>query len=175
MKCCLTDTQVMDEAQALAADPVNAPEPAGDRRYVCRSCQGASRPVTRQTVLLMLKPEQLDRAVEGDYRFCPEPDCRVVYFTEDNEIIFTTHDLHERVGLKERVDPIPLCYCFGFEERDAREEIARTGTCSISQRIVALIKEKMCACTTRNPSGTCCLGDVNKAIKKLLAEVVEVG
>lgn len=174
MKCCITDTQVMNDAQALAADPVNAPEPAGDKRYVCRSCQGASRPVTRQTILLLLKPDLLDRVREGDYRFCPEPDCRVVYFTEDKSIIFTTHDLRERVGLKERVDPIPLCYCFGFEEADARHEIARTGTCTISQRIAALIKDKMCACTARNPSGMCCLGDVNKAIKKLLAEIVEV-
>lgn len=165
----------MNEAQALAADPVNAQEPTGDARHVCRSCSGASRPVTRQTVLLMLRPELLDRAGEAEYRFCPEPDCRVVYFTEDERAVFTTHDLRERVGLKERIDPVPLCYCFGFDERDAREEIARTGTSTIPQRIAALIKEKMCACTTRNPSGTCCLGDVNRAIKRLMAEVVEVG
>lgn len=85
-----------------------------------------------------------------------------------------TDDLRVRVGLKERVDPIPLCYCFGFEESDAREEISRTGTSTISQRIAALIKQKMCACPARNPSGACCLGEVNKAVKRLIDEVREV-
>jgi hypothetical protein len=175
MDCCSTETQAVDVAEALAADPLNAPAPQDDPRHACRDCNGVSRPVTRKTVLLMLKPEMLDRAVEGEYRFCPDSDCRGVYFTEGGGVLFTTADLRVRVGLKERVDPIPLCYCFGFDEQDAREEIERTGTCIIPQRIAALIKEKMCACPAKNPSGACCLGEVNKAIKKLMADTVEVG
>jgi len=125
--------------------------------------------VARETVLLMLKPEHLDRAVAEKYRFCADPECRVVYFPEGEGATFTTDDLQARVGLKEKQDPIPLCYCFGFNEADAREEIAHTGQTSIPQRIVAYIKQGMCACRERNPSGACCLGEVNKAIKRLLA------
>ena len=121
----------------------------------------------------MLKPELLDRAGEGEYRFCADPDSRVVYSTEGGGPCFTTDDLRVRVGLKERGDPVPLCYCFGFDERDAREEIARTGQCLIPQRITALIRQGMCACLERNPSGACCLGEVNKAVKRLLAGAVE--
>jgi hypothetical protein len=50
-----------------------------------------------------------------------------------------------RVGLKEKLDPIPLCYCFGFDEADAREEISHTGQTSIPQRIATLLKQGMCA------------------------------
>jgi hypothetical protein len=134
------------------------------------TCGSASRLVTRRTVLLMLRPELLDRAGEGEYRFCADPECRVVYFTEGEGASFTTDDLRVRVGLKEKADPIPLCYCFGLDEADARGEISSTGRSTIPQRISALIKQGMCACAERNPSGACCLGEVNRAIKRLSAE-----
>jgi Zinc binding domain len=160
-------------AEALAANPENAPAPQDDPRRGCRSCGGASRPVTRKTVLLMLWPELIDRVDEAEYRFCSDTDCRVVYFTENSDQIFTTDDLRVRVGLKEKEGEIPLCYCFGFDEADARKEIMSMGHCSIPQRIAALIKQGMCACPAKNPSGSCCLGEVYKAIKRLTLEVVE--
>ncbi len=166
MSCCETGAPT-DEAAPFDEEKAPAPQDAAGRG--CARCGSASRLVTRRTVLLMLRPELLDRAVEGEYRFCTGPDCRVVYFTEGEGPCFTTDDMRVRVGLKEKDDPVPLCYCFGFDERDAREEIARTGQCSIPRRISALIKQGMCACLERNPSGACCLGEVNRAVKRLLA------
>lgn len=171
--CCSNKPPVNVE-EAMTSDPVNAPAPQDDPRRGCRSCGGASRPVTRKTVLLMLKPEMLDHANDAEYRFCSDPDCRAVYFTENSNQIFTTADLRVRVGLKERDGEIPLCYCFGFDESDAREEIMSTGRTSIPERIAALIKQRMCACPARNPSGACCLGEVNKAVKRLMSESVEL-
>jgi hypothetical protein len=72
-------------------------------------------------MILMLKPEHFDQVGESQYRFCASPDCPVVYFSSEHS--FTTDDLRIRVGLKEKVDPIPLCYCFGFHEQDLRNEI----------------------------------------------------
>lgn len=163
MSCCQTD--------APAAE--TAPASLDDAGRGCVRCGSVSRLVTRRTVLLMLRPGLFDRAGEGEYRFCTDSDCRVVYFTEGEGPCFTTDDLRVRVGLKEREDPVPLCYCFGFDERDAREEIARTGQCSIPRRISALIKQGMCACLERNPSGACCLGEVNRTVKRLLDGAVE--
>jgi hypothetical protein len=115
----------------------------------------------------MLKSSLLDRVSEGVWRFCAGADCRVVYFVEDGGAVFTTDDLRVRVGLKEREDPLPLCYCFGFDEADVREEIARTGGSAIPQKVNAMVKQGLCACETRNPSGACCLGDVVKAVTRL--------
>lgn len=115
----------------------------------------------------MLKPPLLDRAPEGNWRFCAGADCRVVYFAEEGDVVFTTGDLRLRVGLKEREDPIPLCYCFGFDEADVREEIACTGASAVPQKISAIVKQGLCACETRNPSGACCLGEVVKTVTRL--------
>lgn len=170
MSCCQTDVPAAEGAQF---DEETAPALRDDAGRGCSRCGSASRPVTRRTVLLMLRPEVLDRAGAGEYRFCTGLDCRVVYFTEGGGPCFTTGDLRVRVGLKEKDDPVPLCYCFGFDEGGAREEIARTGQCSIPQRITGLIRQGMCACLERNPSGACCLGEVNRAVKRLLAGAVE--
>ena len=124
----------------------------------CESCGGQSRPVSRKTVLLMLKPLLLELAMTGTYRFCAAKECPVVYFEEQRSHRFTIDDLRVRVGVKESGDSIPLCYCFGFDESQMRDEISRTGETTIPVRISTLIREGLCACESRNPSGMCCLG-----------------
>jgi CopZ-like zinc binding protein len=168
MDCCLLQKKDDSPMNGAKVDGASKPDDG-----LCRNCGStgcASRSVSRKTMLLMLKPEHFDRAGAGHYRFCANPECSVVYFPEGEGAAFTTDDLRLRVGLKAKQDPIPLCYCFGFDEADARDEIAHTGQTSIPHRISALIKQGVCACLERNPSGGCCLGEVSKAIKRLLTE-----
>jgi hypothetical protein len=133
----------------------------------CAECKGQGRSVSRKTVLLMLKPHLLERAMAGSYGFCPASDCPVVYFEEQSGRSFTIGDLRVRVGVKAKTDPIPLCYCFGFEESHIREEIFETGTTTVLDKVSHLIREGLCACDTRNPAGVCCLGEVNRTVKRL--------
>ncbi len=133
---------------------------------VC-SCGAQSKRVSRKTVLSMLKPQFLDEALNGTYRFCAWRECPVVYFEEQESRVYTIEDLRIVVGVKASADPIPLCYCFGFDESHLREEILRTGSTTIPERISHLIQEGLCACDVRNPSGGCCLGEVNRAAKRL--------
>src|SRR6266481_5888817 len=133
----------------------------------CSSCNGQGRPVSRKTVLLMLKPGLLERAMQGSYSFCSERDCSIVYFEDKGSQQFTVDDLRIRVGLKVNDDPIPLCYCFGFDEKHIRDEIEGSGNTSVPEKISRLIREGLCACDDRNPSGMCCLGEVNKAANRL--------
>lgn len=65
-------------------------------------------------------------------------------------------------------DPRTICYCFGHTDRSIREEIERTGRSTVSARIAAKVKAGECSCETLNPKGSCCLGDVNKAVKEVL-------
>jgi len=119
----------------------------------------------------MLKPDLFERIGDGQYFFCGHVECPVVYFSEERqETSFSKGDLRVRVGVKEKEAPQPLCYCFGFDEADLKEEIAVTGQSTILARIIKLVKAGMCACDRTNPSGACCLGDITKAVKRLQNE-----
>ena len=165
MNCCMTKAATLETSLRIDGP---AEELASEcEMQPCGQCQSRGRSVSRKTVLLMLKPDLLGQARHGNYRFCFTPDCPVVYFEEESKQQFTTDDLRIRVGLKVEEDPIPLCYCFGFDESHLREEIARTGRTTIPETISKLIREGMCACDARNPSGMCCLGEVSKTAKLL--------
>src|SRR5262245_24718514 len=163
MDCCTVEESETN-GRTIDRTITNEPMAEPDR---CLRCGGKGRAVSRQTILLMLKPELLERAMAGNDSFCPERDCAVVYFDESGGPPFTVDDLRIRVGLKVNDDPIPLCYCFGFDERHIREELTQKGCITIPERISKLIREGLCACDTRNPAGVCCLGEVNRAAKRL--------
>jgi len=158
--CCVTES-VTDDDKSLE---MLANEISTSR---CKKCLAQSRPVSRTTVLLMLKPELLEQAVIGTYRFCSTAACPIVYFEEQTRNSFTPDDLRVTVGVKATQNPIPLCYCFGFDESHIRDEVSRTGRTTVPERISRLIREGPCACESRNPAGVCCLGEVNRAAKRL--------
>src|SRR5216683_4939613 len=100
------------------------------------------------------------------YYFCESSDCAVVYFALDAEAPrFRREDLVVRVGAKEKADPIPICYCFGFTRQDIWDEIRSTGKSTVAKRITAEVEAGRCACEIKNPSGKCCLGDVTRAAR----------
>lgn len=142
------------------------------KNSLCNECGEKGRSVPRQTVLHHVKSEKLSRVGDDEYTFCVTPDCPVVYFAASGEM-FTVSDVRELVTIKARGDERPLCYCFGFTKGDAREEITLTGRSTIPARISGFIKAGMCACEVRNPSGACCLGQVNKTVKKTVKRLSE--
>jgi len=168
MNCCITD-DTAGGARPEGNDGVCTDDEVHETRR-CGSCNSAGRRVSRKTVLLMLKPDLLERAMPGNYRFCSARDCSIVYFEDTVSERFTVDDLRIRVGVKVNDDPIPLCYCFGFDENHIRDEIARTGSTTIPDRISRLIGEGLCACELRNPSGACCLGEVKQTMKRIICK-----
>jgi hypothetical protein len=132
-------------------------------------CEKEGSPVELQTVVHQVKHEHFDCVNGESYRFCADRGCRVVYYGDEGTR-FTVDDVREPVTTKTQGDARPICYCFGFSEGDARKEIERTGQSTIPATVSGLIKAGMCACEVRNPAGSCCLGDVNRIIKRLSAE-----
>ena len=129
----------------------------------CPRCDSPGRNVGDETVRAILRPDVAQMRTT-DLRFCKTPSCDVLYYGTDG-IAFDKSAANVRVGQKEREDPIPICYCFGFSRADARAELQATGACTIEDRIRAEMTNARCACETKNPSGACCLGDVRKAIE----------
>ncbi len=102
----------------------------------------------------------------GQYYFCDDPACDIVYFSADLAApTFRRGDLMVRVGVKEQSDPIQVCYCFGIARNDIQDEIRINGKSTIAERIRAEVKAGRCACEVKNPSGKCCLGDVVRAVQ----------
>lgn len=112
----------------------------------------------------------LTRLVSGDFRFCPDPDCPTVYFSDDGQQLFAEAELRERVYQKHLKDETVLvCYCFQHTVGNIRSELQLTGTSTVTQSITRGIRAGQCACDLRNPQGSCCLGNVRDLIKRLLS------
>ncbi len=101
------------------------------------------------------------------YYFCDDPACDVVYFPSNSQApVFRRADLWVRIGMKEKDDAIPVCYCFGFTRSAILDEIRTTGRSTVAERIAAEVRAGNCACELKNPSGKCCLGDVTRIVKE---------
>lgn len=155
------------------------PGPAGGTEAAARPADPAHCPasgtigltVELVTVKALLSGDALRRLDGHAYRFCPAPDCDVVYFDNAAGSAFRKRDLTVRVGQKESEDPIPVCYCFGFAVADLRRDLDTRGHSDIPAFIAGQIRAGHCACEVKNPQGTCCLGNVSKALRQAQAEL----
>ena len=119
-------------------------------------------------VKALLVEHALRRFLPGEYRFCPAPDCDVVYFSADGQR-FTTADVRVPVWQKLPFGDRPICYCFGESEASMRSEVAAGEGSRVIERVREHIAAERCACDVRNPRVACCLGDVMAAVKRIEA------
>ena len=137
---------------------------------VCPSCGQKGKMVDTQTVkaLLAISLEAVNEAVI--YRFCRVADCEIVYFDEETNF-FTEAHLRGRVHQKNpQADDVPVCYCYQHTPGSIRAEVATQGKTDVVAQVTAGTKAGTCACDIRNPQGSCCLGNVSKMVKQILAE-----
>ncbi len=130
---------------------------------ICPACDQKAKSVPTLTVKSLVR-EHWRVPAGATFSFCHTPECDVVYFSD--EVIFRKSEIKVRVGIKEQADPVPLCYCFEYTKTDIRNEIQQRFKTDIPDRIKAEVQGGFCACETKNPAGTCCLGDINRAIQE---------
>lgn len=107
--------------------------------------------------------------VHDRYRYCPTPECPVVYYDDAGTVVERT-GVRVPVSAKDPGPDVPLCYCFGHTRRAIAEEIATRGSSTVSTAIAREIKAGRCACEVKNPSGRCCLADVRSYEKEAMQE-----
>jgi Zinc binding domain len=135
------------------AEPALAPKKA-----VCPANGLAYPLVSAQTIKHHLAaPWQWVEQDQG-YYFCEDPNCEVAYFSQDGQTI-SKHALRIPVGIKETSPEALICFCFGVSKMQAQTDPA------IKNYVMAQTKQGVCACTSRNPAGRCCLKDFPKAPK----------
>lgn len=134
----------------------------------CPQCGKKGKPVPTLTVKSLVKDH--NRVSPAAYLFCRTADCEVVYFSENG--LFRKAGLKVRVGIKETEDPVPLCYCFDYSHADIRREVEEHGSTDIAERIKREVQAGYCACEVKNPSGSCCLGEIMRAVQEAKALLV---
>jgi Zinc binding domain len=127
----------------------------------CPICGTKAKPISTRAVKSLVR-DHTRVSAERVYWLCRAPGCDVVYFSEAES--FCKREVKVRVGFKEQQDPIPLCYCFDYTRSDISRDLALRGETDIPDRVKAEIQRGYCACEVKNPSGTCCLGDITRAI-----------
>lgn len=143
---------------------------AGDNG-ICPHCSNRGRFIDTQTVKSMLAiPLYVVRAVR--YFFCPTAACPIVYFSEDGVQRFVEEDLRERVYQKHPTDEdVLICYCFrhtlGEIRAEGEQTSQSTATATITESITVGTQTGQCACDIRNPQGSCCLGNVRRALRQM--------
>ncbi len=143
------------------------PEKATEsNRHRCPQSGSVGSTVGRQTVKALLTEHALNRLTPGEYRFCPDASCDVVYFDGDG-MRFGAEDLRVPVWQKLPFGTRPICYCFGESEASIRAEFETCGRAQAVERIRKHIAAGRCGCEVRNPRGACCLGDVMAAVKRV--------
>jgi hypothetical protein len=147
----------MDECCKVSAPQVSS-------QPLCPRCGEVGRVVADETIQAILKRGAATPLLALERRFCKTRSCKVLYYGADGRFVEKGAAV-VRIGVKETEDPIPLCYCFNFSRADVQREVAEAGSSSIPARITAEVKAGRCACEVKNPSGACCLGEVNKAVK----------
>jgi len=137
---------------------------------LCPAAGKRGKSVSLVTLRSLVLPEHAAVVERRDWFFCDRSDCEVVYFTHDGRTI-KKNALKVRVGLKEKEAPRPVCYCFGHTVEGIRLEIEKTGRSTVVASIKKKVEAGECSCEVLNPKGTCCLGDVNNAVKEALGSI----
>ena len=142
----------------------------------CPSCGGKGNTVTRLTLGALLKPaRRIAISHQDEFCFCKTPTCDAVYFVS-GKVLFRKDDLAVKVGLKEPHDPTaPVCYCFGWTPQKIQAELETVGKSTVIDQIKAQVKAGNCYCEVTNPQGSCCLGNVAKAVQEATVVVNQKG
>lgn len=159
--------RALRSAQEAESHSCCTPIAASKSELLCPFSGTRGKPVKPVTLRALLKPNLQEQVRDQVYRFCGDSTCEVVYFSEDRTQSFLRGDLTVRVGIKESEAPRPLCYCFGHSVESIQDEYAATGESTAIQAIRAQVKAGTCHCEITNPGGSCCLGDVTKAVKEI--------
>jgi hypothetical protein len=147
-----TQTKTMTDCCPPDTRPLNKEAKQRSKRHVCPKNGQQYLNVPFITLLHHVKETWEQTPKEQDYYFCSDPDCDVVYFGHDDSVILKGQ-LRTKVGIKESSDDALICYCFGISKSEANK-------CKQTKSfVIDNTKHSLCSCTTRNPSGRCCLKD----------------
>lgn len=101
-------------------------------------------------------------AIDGPWSFCPNNSCRIVFFLDAD--VLDDDDVVARVGTKAASKPEPVCFCFAHTAADIADDLTQHGRSMIKESVKTAVADGLCACEFLNPTGTCCLPALRRAL-----------
>lgn len=130
----------------------------------CPACQQKGKGLPLITLKALLVPSALQTLNPANsYSFCPNSDCEVVYFTDEQ--VFHKDAVKVPVFQKDEGTEVSVCYCFGWTRQRLGEAIRDKE--NPVQHISEHVKANRCGCEVNNPQGSCCLGNVTAFVSGL--------
>ena len=126
----------------------------------CPTCRTKGLPVRWTTVAALTLGPVPPR---GEFSLCLDTDCDVVYFGG-----FESPLLVEEVRVLPRFKRGSegfVCYCFLHTRESVVAETRALGNSPTLESIRNNVKNKGCACEVRNPTGKCCLREIQQIIE----------
>lgn len=131
----------------------------------CPNCGEIGKPVDELTLKSFLSVS-LRQIGKTQYLFCRSESCPVVYFSKDGAQTFTVDHVREKVYQKDAdADDCFVCYCFQHTVGEVRSASPQAQV-EILEGINTGIRAQQCACESRNPQGSCCLGNVREIMRQ---------
>ncbi|MBI4430992.1 MAG: copper chaperone Copz family protein [Candidatus Omnitrophica bacterium] len=168
--CCASSKGPLHEEKETVTEScceIHPPQRCGPAK--CPACGELGKTVRHTTLSSLLRPEKRPEIPkQEEFCFCRTRGCEVVYFLP-GKILFHKDDLSVPIGLKEPNNPnAPVCYCFGWTLEKIQTEIRNTGKSTAINQIKTQVQAGNCYCEITNPQGSCCLGNVSKAVQEAL-------
>lgn len=136
------------------------------RNGFCPTCGIKGLPVKAITIKALTSEQWSDYNKITDGFYCTNPEDSTVYYIPDNNLVINKLDLLVRVGLKEKVEPLLVCYCFQHTRSEIEQDFVKNNHSTIEDEIREKVRKDLCSCEILNPKGRCCLGDVRKTYLK---------
>lgn len=114
--------------------------------------------VSRRTVMHQVRQPWRRELTAQSYYFCDDPNCDVVYFGNDQQLILRS-EMRQTVGQKSITADKSVCYCFDILLRDLQ---TKHDQITLKAFVTEQTRTSACDCEIRNPSGKCCLKDFPK-------------
>ena len=144
--------------------------PQSKGKIECPQCSEKAKGVLGKTLEHLLTDEAKSHLACFDgFYFCKTASCGVVYFR--NEEILTQKDINVVVGHKDGASPATVCYCFEWSKEKIKAELQDSGESTATEEIKHKMDTLGCSCEILNPSGGCCLGDIDKSVKDIKEEL----
>ena len=130
-------------------------------------CPGCEKPkVDIQTVKSMVTFPLWEIEPGDTFYYDDEPDSPTVYFSTQSGMMIDEKDIKEKVFAKHSdEDDTYVCYCFKITVGDLRKASVMERE-DILKRVMKASGKGQCSCKTRNPKGSCCIGDIKSLIKQ---------